>query len=597
MSRKTPSDLKRDARFLLGAVRLLAWTRSVTPESETLVPDDFERAVDLHRNRVAFRFEGSLTTYGEFEARANKYAHWAIQQDLQPGDVVGLLMENRPDYVAAWVGLTKAGIVPALLNSNLEGESLAHCLNIVGARAMVAGAGFDAAIRSARPHLECDLEIWSLSGYEGQNLALELAAMPGRRPDRLRRETLRGRDLCLYMYTSGTTGMPKAARMTHARTRNLMRTFIGPCNITPKDRVYVTLPLYHGTGGLCGIGQAMMAGASVILRRRFSAKAFWEDAAGEGATSIVYIGELCRYLLNQPVHLKERAHRIRTGFGNGLRPDVWAAFSARFGISDLKEAYGSTEGNVSLMNIDGRPGACGRIPSWMKKPFAHVAIAKFDVGTELPVRGADGFCVRAGAGESGEVLGRIGEDTRTRFEGYTSEDDTDRKILRDVFEPGDMWFRTGDLMYRDADGYVYFVDRIGDTFRWKGENVATCEVGEAMSKVRGIETANVYGVAVPGTEGKAGMAAVTANADLDIAGLHRMLAERLPGYAIPLFLRVQKEPETTSTFKFRKIELVKQGFDPDAAGDPIFMLNPEKCAYEPMTAAAYKRVVAGGVRF
>jgi len=594
---KAISNLKRDMTFLTGALSLLKWTKGISADSDFLVPDDFERAVDEHAIRVAFRFEDKLTTYAEFDAMANRYAHWALQRGLKQGDVVALLMENRPDFVAAWVGLAKVGVVTALVNTNLEGETLAFSLNLVGAQKIITGTGFEAALRSAAPYLDKPPVIWSLNSREARNLATELKAMPTHRPTRLRRAGLVGGDLCLYIFTSGTTGLPKAARLTHARVRTLMRNFIGPCRVTPKDRILQVLPLYHATGGVCAVGAAMMSGASLILERKFSASRFWDEAVMQGATLFVYIGEICRYLLNQPEHKQERAHKIRGGFGNGLREDVWARFAERFGVSDFKEFYGSTEGNVSLLNIDGKIGACGRIPPWMQKPFAHVAFIKSDVVTERPVRGDDGFCVRAGVDEVGEVLGRIGADSRTRFEGYTNSRDTENKVLHDVFEEGDMWFRTGDLMRKDKDGYVYFVDRIGDTFRWKGENVATNEVGEAFSRIAGVETANVYGIAVPGADGKAGMAAITASGELDIAGLHQLLAERLPGYAIPVFLRIQREPETTGTFKYRKFELVEDGFDPDKVHDPLYVYNAEKDCYEPMTEDVYKKVVGGGGRF
>jgi len=594
---KALSNLQRDAKFLTGALSLLKWTKGISPDSDFLVPDDFERAVDDHEIRIAFRFEGRLTTYAEFDARANRYAHWALQRGLKKGDVVALLMENRPDYVAAWVGFSKVGVVTALINTNLDSEALAYSLNIVGAQKLITGTGFEDAVHSAQPFLEQPLDVWSFNSPVFRDIRTDLKDMPTHRPTRLRRAGLKGKDTCLFVYTSGTTGMPKAAKLTHARVRTLMRNFIGPCEITPKDRILEALPLYHATGGVCAVGAALMCGASLILERKFSASRFWDDAALNGATLFVYIGEICRYLLNQPERTADKAHRIRGGFGNGLRGDVWARFADRFGVSDFKEFYGSTEGNVSLLNIDGKIGACGRIPPWMQKPFAHVAFVKPDMETEQPVRGEDGFCVRAGVDEVGEVLGRIGDDNRTRFEGYTDKRDTEGKVLHDVFEKGDMWFRTGDLMRKDKDGYVYFVDRIGDTFRWKGENVATNEVGEAFSRIQGVETANVYGIAVPGADGKAGMAAITASDELDIAGLRRLLAERLPGYAIPVFLRVQKEPETTGTFKYRKFELVKDGFDPHQVRDPLYVYNAEEDRYEPMTEEVYKKVVNGGGRF
>lgn len=592
------SKLGREFRLFQDLMLVKKWTGDISPDSENLVADDYERAVDKFSGNIAFRFEGQSTTYAEFDAQASRFANWALAQGLKPGDCIALFMENRPDYVAAWAGFAKVGVVTALINHNLEGDALAHCVNIAGARLIVTGAEQDGAIAAAASLFEGSPAVWTLGGSEGRDLGAALAAASDARPDRSHRADLRGHHLCLYVYTSGTTGLPKAARLTQARTQAMLRSFIAPCRITPEDRVYITLPLYHGTGGLCGIGQALNTGARVILRKKFSASAFWEEAADEGATAIVYIGELCRYLVNSPPHPKERAHRIRTGFGNGLRPEVWEEFLERFNIPHLAEFYGSTEGNVALINFDGKPGAIGRIPGWLKSQFAHVAFVKFDIETEEPVRGADGFCLHAGEDEPGEAIGRIGDEVRQRFEGYNDAKATEKKLLRDVFENGDLWFRTGDLLKKDKAGYIYFVDRIGDTFRWKGENVSTNEVGEALSKVEGIATANVYGVVVPGTDGKAGMAAVTLDGEVDFAALHEQLTSMLPSYAVPIFIRVQPEAETTGTFKYRKVELVAEGFDPAKVdGEALWMYDPGEGAYAPITPERHEKLLAGGFKF
>lgn len=592
------SILAREYRFFKDVREMQKWTGNISPDSDNLVADDFERSADQHAASVAFRFEGRSTTYAEFDAEASRFANWALAQGLKAGDCVALFMENRPSYVAVWAGMAKIGVVTALINHNLEGEALAHCVNIANAKLILTGADQDESIRGARSLFEGAPPVWTLGGKEGEDLTAALAAVSDQRPDRAHRASLKGKDLCLYVYTSGTTGLPKAARLTQARTQGMMFSFIAPCRITPQDRIYITLPLYHGTGGLCGVGQALMTGATIILRQKFSASAFWDDAVEEGATSIVYIGELCRYLVNSPPHPKERAHKIRTGFGNGLRPEVWTEFLERFNIPHLAEFYGSTEGNVSFINFDGKPGAIGRIPGWLKKQFEHVAFVKFDIETENPVRDANGFCLHADIDEPGEAIGRIGDDVRQRFEGYNDCKATEKKLLRDVFEKGDLWFRTGDLLKKDRQGYIYFVDRIGDTFRWKGENVSTNEVGEALSKVDGIATANVYGVALPGADGKAGMAAITLDGEVDFASLHKTLSGMLPSYAVPIFIRVQKEAETTGTFKYRKVELVAEGFDPSkVGGDALWLCDPAQGAYVPMTEERYQTLLSGGYRY
>lgn len=591
------SILKREISYYLSLRRVLNLTKDISPDSDQLVADDFERVVDRHSANIAFRFEGNITTYAEMDAQASRIANWALDQGLKAGDCVALFMENRPEYVAIWSGLAKIGVVTALINHNLEGQALAHCVGIADAKCIITGAEQDAAIKSTQGLFDDSVSVWTWGGTVGEPLDPALQNVPDARPSREHRAHLRGKDLCMYVYTSGTTGLPKAARLTQSRTQGMMRSFIGPCRITERDRIYITLPLYHGTGGLCGVGQALMTGACIILRRKFSASAFWDDAATEGATSIVYIGELCRYLLNQPPHPKERAHKIRTGFGNGLRPEIWQEFLDRFNIPHLAEFYGSTEGNVNFISFDGKVGSVGRIPGWLESKFEHIAFVKFDVESEAPVRDENGFCIRADVDETGEVLGIIGDDVRNRFEGYNDEEATRKKILKDVFETGDMWFRTGDLMRKDEHGYVYFVDRIGDTFRWKGENVSTNEVGEVLSQAEGVSTANVYGVPVPGTDGKAGMAAITTEGTVGFDTLYDELAAKLPRYAVPLFIRVQKEAETTGTFKYRKVELVEEGFDPRKTTDPVWMLHPDQNAYVELTRDRFESLMSGAFKF
>lgn len=286
------SILKRELAFFLTAQRMKKLSADISPESKQLVADDFEQSVDKHRANIAFRFEGQLQTYGEFDARANRIAHWALEQGLNAGDCVALFMENRPDYVACWVGLSKIGVVVALINHNLEDDALAHCVNIADAKIVISGELQDAVVEATKSQFTNGPAIWSLGGKVGEDMGAALSRMQESRPSREHRAGLQGSDLCLYVYTSGTTGLPKAAKLTQLRTQGMMRSFIAPCKVTERDRVYITLPLYHGTGGICGVGQALMTGACIILRRKFSASAFWQEATEEGATAIVYIGEL-----------------------------------------------------------------------------------------------------------------------------------------------------------------------------------------------------------------------------------------------------------------------------------------------------------------
>src|SRR5262249_35062959 len=308
---------------------------------------------------------------------------------------------------------------------------------------------------------------------------------------------------------------------------------------------------------------------------------FWNDVVHHRCTLFMYIGELCRYLVNCPPHPQERAHQLRLCCGNGLRPDIWTEFQSRFAIPSIVEFYAATEGNVTLFNLEGKPGAVGRIPWFLMSRF-QTRIVRFDVERQAPIRNSLGRCEEAAPGEVGEAVGRIFHDPSRpagRFEGYSNAIDNETKILRDVFAKGDSWFRSGDLLRRDVGGYFYFVDRIGDTFRWKGENVSTTEVAEAIGAFPGIHEANVYGVKVPGHEGRAGMAAIVCDEDLNLAHLHADLTARLPPYARPLFLRMCDAIDVTGTFKQRKVSLVNEGFDPASVADAIFFDDPRVGAY------------------
>jgi fatty-acyl-CoA synthase len=366
----------------------------------------------------------------------------------------------------------------------------------------------------------------------------------------------------------------------------------------PTDRMYDCLPMYHTAGGLVATGALLHNGGSVVIREKFSAREFWDDVVRHECTLFQYIGELCRYLAHSPPNPNESRHKIRLACGNGLRPDLWSEFKSRFRIPLLLEFYGATEGNVNIFNFEGKEGAVGRVPWWLAHRFP-IAVVRFDVERQQPVRNADGFCERCTPDEAGEVIGRIVNDPSkpgNRFEGYAAAAQNENKILHNVFAKGDSWFRTGDLMRQDARGYFYFVDRVGDTFRWKGENVSTSEVSEAINTFPGIADANVYGVTVVGRDGRAGMAAIVCNGECDLAALHAHLRANLPEYARPLFLRIKGKLDVTGTFKQTKIDLVREGFNPAATGDPIYFNDPHTQAFVPLDAALYRRIESGEVR-
>ncbi|MCF6276162.1 MAG: AMP-binding protein, partial [Robiginitomaculum sp.] len=363
------------------------------------------------------------------------------------------------------------------------------------------------------------------------------------------------------------------------------------------DRVMMVLPMYHGTGGLCGVGLALTTGGAVIVRPKFSASTFWDDAVRYKATMFMYVGELCRFLLNAEKHPLERAHNMRCIVGNGLRPEVWSKFVERFNIPNVVEFYGATEGNISLINFTGKVGAVGRIPEYMRDK-SNGDLIKFDVETNTYPRDADGFCQRTDIGEIGELIGEIREgETRFKYEGYEDKKASAKKILTDVYKKGDRWFHTGDLLWRDKEGYYYFADRIGDTFRWKAENVATNEVAAALTAFEGVSQANVYGIPIPGYDGKAGMASMVADAGVDLDALYKHVENTLPPYGRPVFLRITSESETTGTFKYKKTDLVKDGFDPGKIKDDLYMAHPDEKKYVRLDADIFKQIGAGKFRF
>ena len=540
-------------------------------------------------------------TYRQLSQRVNQYARWALDQGVGKGEVVGLLMANRPEYIAVWLGITSVGGVVSLLNTNLAGPSLAHCIRAVSPKHLIVAAEFAQQFIATLPHLSAAAPtLWIHGGGNdlGRRIDVEIEQKSGAALGKDERRAPNIEDRALYIYTSGTTGLPKAANISHARVMQWGHWFAGMMGAQNTDRLYNCLPMYHSVGGVLAPGAILVAGGALVIREKFSASNFWSDVIHWDCTMFQYIGELCRYLLHAAPSENENRHRIRMACGNGLAPEVWDRFKERFSIPQIFEFYAATEGGVSLFNIEGKRGAIGHIPAYLAHRFSP-ALVVFDVEAGEPVRNAQGFCIRCSPNEPGEAIGKVVDDPSnigSRFEGYTNQEASERRILRNVFEPGDVWVRTGDLMRKDEQGYFYFVDRIGDTFRWKGENVATCEVSEAICAFPGVKHAIVYGVTVPATEGRAGMATLAADDELDLAALRDHLISRLPPYARPLFLRFRKNMDLTGTFKYSKTELVRQGYDPDTSNDLVYFDNPEAGAFTRLDKDWYERIQVGCIR-
>ncbi len=583
---------------LRGAWRSLRMTMHIGKNPTRIFPNVVEELAARFGDAPALLSDRENFTYAELFARSNRYSRWALREGIRKGDTVCLLMPNRPDYFAAWLGVTRVGGIMALLNTNLTGASLAHCIDIAGASHIVVAAELRDAYERAKSLLKSTPKLWLHGGGEdAPRIDRELEALSGAALAPGDRPALTTEDRALYIYTSGTTGMPKAANVNHYRIMLACFGFAGVMNTRASDRMYDCLPMYHTVGGLVAIGPLLVVGGSTVIREKFSAREFWDDVVRHECTLFQYIGELCRYLVNSPPHPNETRHRLRLACGNGLRPDIWDEFKSRFRIPLILEFYAATEGNVLLFNFEGKSGAIGRLPWYLAWRFP-VEIVKFDVEAEQPLRDAQGHCIPCAPNEPGEAIGKIVVDPSRpsgRFEGYANKQDDERKILRNVFEDGDAWFRTGDLMRKDADDYFYFVDRVGDTFRWRGENVSTTEVAEAINAFPGIADTTVYGVHVPDRDGRAGMAAIVCEA-CDLKGLYRHIENALPDYARPLFLRMRTAIEVTSTFKQKKIDLAADGFNPAKVRDPLFFNDTRARAFVPLDRALYDEICSGRIR-
>jgi fatty-acyl-CoA synthase len=580
-------------------LRALERTAAIEREPEVTLPVLVERLAQRFDAAPALVSREAAMSYRQLSQRCAQYSRWALAQGLKPGDAVCLMMTNCAEYLAVWLGLSRVGVAVALVNPQLESAALAHSLNLVAPRLVVVGSTLAPALAASRAAVVTRPRIW-VDGPSGEDFTPLQPAL-----QRLSGEAISPAEspppsidaIALYLYTSGTTGLPKAARVSHYRVLQWSHWFAGLLNTGPDDRMYDCLPLYHSVGGVVATGATLLGGGAVVIRARFSASDFWRDVRDERCTLFQYIGELCRYLVNSPPQASEADHGLRLACGNGLRPEVWELFRTRFNIPRIVEYYASTEGNFSLYNCEGEPGAIGRIPAYLRHRLP-MALLRFDADSGEPARNGSGFCERCATDEVGEAVGLIPDDASRvgRFEGYVQSDASARKVLRNVFREGDRWYRTGDLMRRDERGFYYFVDRVGDTYRWKGENVSTAEVSSALAAAPGVIEAVVVGVAVPGADGRAGLAALVVDAGFDLAAFREAVVRRLPSYARPVFLRLLPSLAHTGTFKPQTRELRAAGFDPAAITDPLYVDEPRTGAYVPLDAAQYAAIQAGRMR-
>lgn len=590
----TPEDRGRSATAAW--VRALKLTAPIEQAPTRTLPLVIAQQAAALADASAIETRQGRLSYAALAALSHRYARWALAQGIRPGEVVALQMPNQADYLGIWLGLTRIGAIVALIGPKLTGDLLVHAIDAARPVHLIAAAATAGAVAAVRPRFASKPRCWvAASGGDTVLDPLRLGAAD--HPLDARESALPTLDQCaLLIYTSGTTGLPKAARVSHYRLMQWSHWFAGLMGTGPGDRLYNCLPLHHSVGGVVATGAALVGGGAVVLRPQFSASEFWHDVSAERCTIFQYIGELCRYLVNAaPAPVP--AHSLRLACGNGLRPEVWERFTTRFAIPRVLEYYAATEGNFSLYNCEQEPGSIGRIPSFLRHR-ASVALVRFDVETGQPLRDAEGRCEHCEPDEVGAALGWMPPGTQRtgRFEGYLDAEATRAKVLRDVFEPGDAWYQTGDLMRRDARGFFYFVDRIGATYRWKGENVSTTEVAAQLTACTGVREAAVYGVAVPGADGRAGMAALVVDEAFELARFQAELTDRLPEHARPVFLRIVDSLQMTETHKSRLAGLAAQGYDIGLVRDPLYWRPRVPGLFVPLDAPAHRSIQRGELR-
>jgi citronellyl-CoA synthetase len=558
-----------------------------------------EENAKMYPDKPAIYYEDQRLTHKELNETINRYCHYFLSIGLKKGETVKVMLENRTEFFFVVGALAKIGVVASLINTNQRDQVLIHSLTVNKGSIYIIGEE----LLHAFEEVKLDL---GFSGDEtlyfvpdkGQNLMpesyidLHRAAKKQSTANPQTTGKVQAKDPICYIFTSGTTGMPKAAIMENRRWLAAMYGFGNMImNLSTSDVLYCTLPLFHSAAFCVGWPVAASNGSAYAIRRKFSVNYFWKDGKKYNATAFVYIGELCRYLLNQPPSPEDSSNPMKKCIGNGLRPDIWTEFKQRFGIEQISEFYGATEFGfafINAFNIDNTVGMC-------MTPFA---IVKYDVDEGKPILNEKGFMQRVKKGESGLLLGEISD--KVQFQGYTDKKATKKKMLKNVFKEGDTWLDTGDFVRDLGYKHIQFSDRLGDTFRWKGENVSTTEVEQIINTLPEVEQAAVYGINIPGTDGRAGMTAIVPSVseeNFNLKSLAQTLHKVLPVYAIPKFIRFKRELETTPTFKVKKGLLSKEGFDLSIVKDPIYAMLPGEKEYIPLKAELYQKIVNGKYRY
>ncbi|XP_026669358.1 long-chain fatty acid transport protein 4 [Ceratina calcarata] len=594
----------RDIKAICGYIKLRWIIRSHEKKNRS-VADVFQQHVRRHPNKVCFIFEDQEWTFQQVEDYSNKVATMFKTQGYRKGDVVAIFMENRVEFVAIWLGLSKLGIIVPLINTNLRKIALLHSLKVSKCQALIYNAELADAVSDVVDSLDSsNFPLYRLgnllsddsktSRLNDKDLTAVLADVSSAPP--VLQEKGCYNDKLLYIFTSGTTGLPKAAVITNSRYMFIATGIFVMGKFRSSDVIYTPLPLYHTAGGAMAVGSALLHGTTVVIRKKFSASAYFPECIKHKCTIGQYIGEMCRYILAVPARPEvDRRHNVRLMVGNGLRPQIWPEFVQRFKIPQIVEFYGATEGNANIVNVDNTVGAVGFMSRIIPSVYP-ISIVKVNAEGE-PVRNAKGLCQECEPNEPGVFVGKIANNPSRAFLGYVDEKASEKKVVRDVFSKGDSAFISGDILIADEFGYLYFKDRTGDTFRWKGENVSTSEIEAIISNVINYRDCIVYGVQIPGLEGRAGMAAIhDEKGTLDMNKLAVDLKEHLANYAIPRFIRILTKIDLTGTYKLKKKDLVDDGYDPRRIQDQLYYLNG-KSEYQSLTTEAYDQIQQGKIRF
>ncbi|SPO25322.1 probable FAT1 - Long-chain fatty acid transporter [Ustilago trichophora] len=586
----------------------------------------FDAQAQKRPNGIAYVYLGKSFTWAQVANDVHRLANYLLSRGLKPGDRVAIFMGNSVAILEWYFACMCINVIPAFINNSLTDNGLVHCVTVARAKLLVYEPYLEGPVSDVQDELLAKSPIENFICYHdgitpldgdaekppsavSKPLANKIEFGPSdllkysakRIPDKHRKDVTESSTAAL-IYTSGTTGLPKAALCSHGRMGTACSVWPTFNGFSTKDRIYTPMPLYHSSALFLCICSSLCSGSTVIIGRKFSARKYWDEVRKYDATVVQYIGEIARYLLAVPPSPLDKQHKVRLAYGNGMRPDVWEKFRERYGVRTISEFFASSEGNGALLNFNTGPfgaGAVGRLGTLATKLRPDFKIIRVDAITEDIYRDPNtGMCVECGPNEPGEFVMRIGNTSISKFQGYADNPEaTNKKVLKDALAKGDAWFRSGDLMSKDQDGFFYFGDRMGDTFRWRSENVSTTEVANALGQVVG--EANVYGVLVPQHDGRAGCAAIPSEyvQTIDWKLLAQTARKSLPKYAVPLFIRIVPTMEQTGTVKQQKVQLRNQGIDHNkCGGDRLYWLPPNADAYQPFLPEHYKSIEAGKVR-